>query len=75
MKYSLSISNISQAEHPISKANMDQSELLQKHAQSDLLRSITVAVLQLIVEADVDGRIGTIRPSQDSATQYKTTLL
>ena len=42
----------------MTKTNMDLSELLQKHDQGDLLRSIAEAVLQLIMEADVDGLIG-----------------
>ena len=36
---------------------MDLSELMAKHDQGDLLRSIAEAVLQLIMEADVDGLI------------------
>ena len=42
----------------MTKTNMDLSELLAKHDQGDLLRSIAEAVLQLIMEADVDGVIG-----------------
>ncbi len=42
----------------MTKTNMDQSELLAKHDQGDFLRSIAEAVLQLIMEADVDGLIG-----------------
>ena len=42
----------------MTKTNMDLSELLQKHDQGDLLRNIAEAVLQLIMEADVDGLIG-----------------
>ena len=42
----------------MTKPNMDLSELLAKHDQGDLLRSIAEAVLQLMMEADVDGLIG-----------------
>ena len=42
----------------MTKTNMDLSELLQKHDQGDLLRGIAEAVLQLIMEADVNGLIG-----------------
>ena len=42
----------------MTKTNMDLSELLAKHDQGDFLRSIAEAVLQLIMEADVDGLIG-----------------
>ncbi|BBU59471.1 IS256 family transposase (plasmid) [Mameliella alba] len=37
---------------------MDLSELLQKHDQGDFLGSIAGAVLQLLMEADVEGLIG-----------------
>ncbi|SNS30512.1 IS256 family transposase [Antarctobacter heliothermus] len=42
----------------MTKTNMDLSELMAKHDQGDLLRSIAEAVLQLMMEADVDGLIG-----------------
>ncbi len=42
----------------MTKTNMDPTELLQKHDQGDLLRSIAEAVLQLMMESDVDGLIG-----------------
>ena len=42
----------------MTKTNMDLSELLAKHDQGDFLRGIAEAVLQLIMEADVDGLIG-----------------
>ena len=42
-------------ETPMTKTNMDLTELLQKHDLGDLLRPIVEAVLQLIMESDVDG--------------------
>ena len=42
----------------MTKTNMDLSELLAKQDQGDFLRSIAEAVLQLIMEADVEGLIG-----------------
>ncbi|TWI93978.1 transposase-like protein [Gemmobacter caeni] len=42
----------------MTKTNMDLSELLAKHDQGDFLRGIAEAVLQLIMESDVDGLIG-----------------
>ena len=42
----------------MTKTNMDLSELLAKHDQGDFLRGIVEAVLQLIMESDVDGLIG-----------------
>ena len=40
----------------MTKTNMDLSELLAKHDQGDFLRGIAEAVLQLIMEADVEAR-------------------
>lgn len=45
-------------ETPIAKTNMDLVELLQKQDQGDFLRSVAEAVLQMIMEADVEGVIG-----------------
>ena len=42
----------------MTKTDMDLSELVAKHDQGDLLRGIAEAVLQLIMEADVEGLIG-----------------
>ena len=42
----------------MTRTNMDLSELLQKQAGGDFLRSVAEAVLQLIMGADVDGVIG-----------------
>ena len=42
----------------MSKINMELSELLAKQDGGDFLRSLGEAVLQLIMEADVEGLIG-----------------
>ena len=42
----------------MTKTSIDIFELLQKHDQSDFLRTIAESVLQLLMEADVDGLIG-----------------
>ncbi len=42
----------------MTKTNMDLSELLAKHDEGDFLRGIAEAVLQLIMETDVEGIIG-----------------
>ena len=42
----------------MTKTNMDLSELLAKQDGGDFLRSVAEAVLQLIMEADVEGLIG-----------------
>lgn len=41
----------------MTKTNMDLSELLAKHDGGDFLRTVVEAVLQLIMEADVEGLI------------------
>ena len=43
---------------PLPRLNMDQTELMQKHDQGDLLHSIAEAVFQLMMETDVEGAIG-----------------
>ncbi len=45
-------------ETPMTKTNMDLSELLEKQDGGDFLRTVAQAVLQLIMEADVEGLIG-----------------
>ena len=50
----------------MTKTNMDLSELLAKQDQGDFLRSIAEAVVQLIMEADVDGLIGAGRHERSS---------
>lgn len=41
----------------MTKTNMDLSGLMAKHDQGDFLRTIAEAVLQMIMEAAVDGLI------------------
>lgn len=50
---------------------MDLTELLHKHDQGDLLRSIAEAVLQLMMESDGDGLIGAGRHEK---AEQRTTL-
>jgi hypothetical protein len=45
----------------MAKSNMYLSEILAKYDQGDFLRGIAEAVLQQIMEADVDGLIGACR--------------
>jgi len=51
-------------------SNMDLSELLARHDQGDFMRTLAEQVLQLIIEADVEGLIGAGRHerSADRAT-------
>ena len=57
-RWSLATSTTDPTETPMTKTNMDLSELLAKHDQGDFLRGIAEAVLQLIMETDVEGIIG-----------------
>lgn len=50
----------------MTETNMDLSELLARHDQRDLMRSIAEAVLQLIMQADVDGLIGAGRDERSA---------
>ena len=43
---------------PMSEDRLPLAELLQKSGDGDLLRSIAEAVLQLLMEADVEGLVG-----------------
>lgn len=54
----------------MTKTNTDLSEPLVKHDQGDFLRSIAEAVLQLIVEADVDGPVGAWRGAPIGADPF-----
>lgn len=45
----------------MTKTHMGLPELPARHDQGNVLRSIAEAVLQLIIEADVDGLIGSGR--------------
>jgi len=51
------------------KTNMDLSELLAKQDDGDFLRSVAEAVLQLIMEADVEGLIGAGKHERNNAIQ------
>ena len=43
-------------------------ELLQKSGDSDFLRSVAEAVLQMLMEADVEGLIGAARHERSAAS-------
>ena len=63
----------------MTKTTMDLSELLQKHDQGDFLRAVAEAVLQLIMETDVEGVIGaektrTCRWSDDLAQRLSVSV-
>lgn len=42
----------------MTETNMPLIELLQKHDEGDFLRAVTEAVLQTLMEHDVEGMIG-----------------
>lgn len=50
--------NLTEKENPMTDDRLALSELAAKSGDSDFLRTIAESVLQLIVEADVDGLIG-----------------
>ena len=52
------IASQSPAGQRMTKTNMDLSELLAKQDGGNFLRAVAEAVLQLIMEADVEGLIG-----------------
>ena len=49
--------------------NMPVIELLQKHDEGDFLRAVTEAVLQTLMEHDVEGMIGAGRYERDEGRQ------
>ena len=56
----------------MTKSSMDLSELLAKHDQGDFLRAVAEAVLQLLMEADVEGLIGAGRHERaDGRTTWR----
>lgn len=59
-------------EPPRTKSGMSLTELLEKHDEGDFLRAVAEAVLQLIMEADVEGVIGAGRHERAKArTTYR----
>src|SRR4051812_4068331 len=58
LKVELPGSNPDQRGDPMTKERLPLSELLQKAGDGDFLRSVAEAVLQLLMEADVEGLIG-----------------
>ena len=49
----------------MTEERMALSELLQKSGDGDFLRTVAEAVLQILMEADVEGLIGAGRVRQD----------
>ena len=72
----MTASTTNHTETPMTKTNMDLSELLAKQDGGDFLRSVAEAVLQLIMEADVEGLIGAGKHerSNDRATWRRRPL-
>jgi len=54
---------------PMTEINMPLIELLQKHDEGDFPRSVTEAVLQALIEHDVDGMIGAGRYERGEGRQ------
>ena len=57
----MATSTANHTDTPMTKANIDVFELLQKHYQSDFLRTIAESVPQLLMEPDVEGLTGATR--------------
>ena len=56
----------------MTKSSMPLSELLEKHDDGDFLRAVAEAVLQLLMETDVEGVIGAGRHERsDGRTTYR----
>ncbi|SER48006.1 Transposase, Mutator family [Tranquillimonas rosea] len=59
-------------EIPMTKSSMSLTDLLEKHDEGDFLRAVAEAVLQLIMETDVEGVIGAGRHERAEArTSYR----
>ncbi len=57
----------------MTKTTMSLTELLEKHAEGDLLCAVAEAVLQLIMETDVEGVIGAGRHERaEGRSTYRT---
>lgn len=56
-------------ETPMTENNMTLIELLQKHDEGDFLRAVTEAVLQTLMEHDVEGVIGAGRYERGDGRQ------
>ncbi len=56
-------------EPPMTETNMPLTELLQNHDEGDFLRAVTEAVLQTLMENDVDGMIGAGRYERGEGRQ------
>ena len=56
-------------EPPMTETSMSLIELLQKHDEGDFLRAVTEAVLQTLMEHDVEGLIGAGRYERGDGRQ------
>ena len=64
--------NLSRTEPPMTKTSMPLADLLAKHDEGDFLRAVAESVLQLIMEADVDGVVGAGRHERaEGRTTYR----
>jgi putative transposase len=62
--------NLSPKGPPMTKTSMSLAELLEKHDEGDFLRAVAEAVLQLLMETDVEGVVGAGRHER---TEGRTT--
>ena len=61
--------NLAEKENPMTDDRLPLAELAAKSGDPDFLRAIAESVLQLIMEADVDGLIGAGRYERGEARQ------
>ena len=61
--------NLAEKENPMTDARLPLAELAAKSGDPDFLRAIAESVMQLIMEADVDGLIGAGRYERGEARQ------
>ncbi len=57
-------------ETPITETSIPLIELLQKQDDGDFLRAVAVAVLQLLMEHDVEGLVGAGRYERSDGQEY-----
>ena len=57
-------------EDPMTEENMTLAELLQKSGDGDFLKTVAEAVLQILMEADVEGLIGAGRHERSLVSRF-----
>jgi hypothetical protein len=58
--------NLKRARGPEDRREIGAGELLEKAGEGDFLRSVAEAVLQLLMDSDVEGLIGELDPENET---------